>query len=138
MAVSTPVGTAIAARRLADLATPFGVPSGQVDGTDVVAVRAAMTLHVARARAGEGPGFLECLSERFASHSSSTRETRSAAEMDRIRARCPIRRLRNEMEAEGLDLSDLDSGVRAEVERALAFAEASAFPDPSEGLTDVD
>ena len=138
MAVSTPVAKAIAARRLADLATPFGVPSSQVDGTDVLAVRAAMTSLIARARAGDGPGFLECLSERFSSHSSSTRETRSAAEMDRVRARCPIARLRTEMEAEGLDLSGLDQRVEAEVARALAFAEASAFPDPAEGLVDVD
>ena len=138
MAVSTPVASAIAAARLADLATPFSIPSAQVDGTDVLAVSAAMASLVTRARAGEGPGFLECLSERFSSHSSSTRETRSSAEMDRVRARCPITRLRTQLEAEGLDLSGLDVQVDGEVSRALAFAEASAFPDPSEGLVDVD
>lgn len=137
MAVSTPVGAAIAAERLADLATPFAIPSLQVDGTDVLAVGSAMAGLVSRARAGEGPGFLECVSERFSSHSSSTRETRSAAEMARVRARCPITRLRAQLEGEGLDLSGLEARIEAEVARAVAFAEASPFPDPLEGLTDV-
>lgn len=138
MAVSTPVSAALAPARLADLAQPFGIPSAQVDGTDLVAVIAAMEPLVARARAGEGPGFLECLSERFSSHSSSTRETRSSAEMDRVRARCPINRLRDRLGISAGDFAALEAEVADQVSGAMAFAEASPFPDPAEGLSDVD
>lgn len=141
LSVSTPVSQGLAPRRLSDLAAPFGILGVTVDGMDVLAVREAAAALVVRARAGEGPGFLECLSERFSSHSTATRETRSAAEMAAARARCPIERLSRALVAEGVlaeaGLAALRAAVDADVARAVAFAEASPFPDPAEALTDV-
>ena len=47
----------------------FGIPGEQVDGMDVLAVRAAAQRAIERARAGEGPTLLECLTYRFRGHS---------------------------------------------------------------------
>jgi pyruvate dehydrogenase E1 component alpha subunit len=141
LSVSTPRVEALAPALLSDLAAPFGVPGATVDGMDVLAVREAAGGFVERARAGEGPAFLECLSERFFSHSTATRETRSAQAMAIAKARCPIDRLRGELEAEGaLDpagLEALRADVDAEVAAAIAFAEAAPYPDPAEALSDV-
>jgi pyruvate dehydrogenase E1 component alpha subunit len=141
LSVSTPRAQALAPDRLSDLAAPFGVPAASVDGMDVLAVRQAAAAFLERARAGGGPAFLECVSERFSTHSTATRETRPAARMAAIRARCPIARLSGQLLAEGaLDaagLAALRSDVDAEVARALAFADASAWPDPGEATGDV-
>lgn len=139
--VATPQREALAPARLSDLAAPFGLPGVTVDGMDVLAVRAAAAELAARARAGEGPAFLECLSERFSSHSTATRETRSAAALAEARARCPIARLGAALLADGtLDaasLAALEADVGAETARAVAFAEASPAADPAEALAHV-
>jgi pyruvate dehydrogenase E1 component alpha subunit len=141
LSVATPRAQALAPQRLSDLASPFGVRGVTVDGMDVAAVEAAAAGVLVRARAGEGPAFLECLAERFMSHSTATRETRSAAEMAAVRARCPIERLAGELiQAGALDVAGraaLQAEVDAEVARAIAFAEAAPFPDPAEALADV-
>jgi TPP-dependent pyruvate/acetoin dehydrogenase alpha subunit len=141
MSVATPRVEALAPARLSDLAAPFGLTGVTVDGMDVLAVREAACALVAHARAGDGPAFLECLSERFSSHSTAARETRPAAAMAAIRARCPIDRLAGQMIADGaLDparLAALGAEVDAEVAGAVAFAEAASFPDPVEALSDV-
>jgi len=141
MSVATPRFDALAPARLSDLATPFGVPGVTVDGMDVLAVRGAARDLAARVRSGEGPAFLECLSERFSSHSTATRETRPADIMAEIRSRCPIEALaRLALASGGLDAAQV-AGLRAEAEqiagRALAFADAAPWPDPDEALTDV-
>jgi TPP-dependent pyruvate/acetoin dehydrogenase alpha subunit len=137
LSVSTPREAALAPAKLSDLAAPFGVPAATVDGMDVEAVTAQATAFAAHARSGAGPAFLECLSERFFSHSTGTRETRSAEVMREVRARCPIQQY-----AERLGLSDealnrIEAEVDAQVAEALTFADASPYPDPAEALGDV-
>ena len=141
MSVSTPQRHALAPKRLSDLAIPFGISNATVDGMDVEAVRIATAGFVAQARHVGKPAFLECISERFASHSSATRETRSELEMERILERCPIKRLTRQLEAEGiLDVAGANS-MRQEVDRqirvSLDFADASPFPQAAEATTDV-
>jgi pyruvate dehydrogenase E1 component alpha subunit len=139
--VSTHRRDALAPARLSDLAAPFGVPGETVDGMDVLAVRAAAARFLSRARAGEGPALLECLAERFSPHSTATRETRPAREVAEIRSRCPIRRLAEDLRRRGLldadSAASLEAEVAREVAEAVAFADASPFPDPAEALSDV-
>jgi len=140
--VSTPRRAALAPRKLSDLAAPFQIPGRTVDGMDVNVVAQAIELAASGVRAGEGPAFVECESERFAAHSSTARETRSREELKHTRARCPILRLIAELQATGrLDdtsLRALELEVEAEIAGAVAFAEAAPFPDPREALADVD
>jgi pyruvate dehydrogenase E1 component alpha subunit len=135
LSVSTPRAEALAPERLSDLAAPFGLPGATVDGMDVEAVRDAASGFIERARAGEGPAFLECLAERFSSHSTATRETRSAATIAVLRGRCPIDRLAATLAP--AERAILQAEVDAEIAAAVAFAEAAPFPDAGEALCDV-
>jgi len=140
--VSTPRRAALAPHRLSDLAAPFRIPASTVDGMDVNVVAQAIELAARGVRAGGGPAFVECESERFAAHSTTARETRSREDLQHIRARCPILRLTADLQAagrlDGASLKTLELEVEAEVAEAVAFAEAAPFPDPREALADVD
>lgn len=141
LSVSTPRSAALAPKALSDLAAAYGMPGQTVDGMDVEAVAEAIGSAARRVRGGAGPAFVECVSYRFASHSTNARETRSAAELEAIRARCPIVRYAATLRGAGAldDVAELrmDADVAERVAAALAFAEASPYPDVSEALVDV-
>jgi pyruvate dehydrogenase E1 component alpha subunit len=70
-AISTPVSAQTAAETLADKAVGYGMPGVRVDGGDVLAVYDATREAVARARAGEGPTFVEAVTYRAAPHATA-------------------------------------------------------------------
>jgi pyruvate dehydrogenase E1 component alpha subunit len=141
LSVSTAREAALAPAAISDLALAYRMPSETVDGMDVVAVTAAAQRALDHARNGQGPAFLECVSQRFASHSTTARETRTADELVAIRAQCPIARHRADLIAAGLldaeaaDLMEVEAAAAATA--ALAFADAASYPPAEEALTDV-
>jgi TPP-dependent pyruvate/acetoin dehydrogenase alpha subunit len=141
LSVSTPRSAALAPKNLSDLGLAYGLPSRTVDGMDVNVVAAAVREAVDAVRAGQGPAFLECISYRFASHSTTARETRSRSELEEIRARCPIVRHAAALVAAGTidegEVAKLKREVADVVATAIAFADASRYPDPTEALVDV-
>ena len=70
-AISTPLSEQTAAPTLADKAIGYGMPGVRVDGGDVLAVYEATRDAVARARAGDGPTFIEAVSYRAAPHATA-------------------------------------------------------------------
>ena len=70
-AISTPLSKQTAARTLADKALGYGMPGVRVDGGDVLAVYEATRDAALRARAGDGPTFIEALSYRAAPHATA-------------------------------------------------------------------
>jgi pyruvate dehydrogenase E1 component alpha subunit len=70
-AISTPVSAQTAAETLADKAAGYGIPGVRVDGGDVLAVYEATREAVERARAGEGPTFIEAITYRAAPHATA-------------------------------------------------------------------
>ena len=70
-AISTPLSAQTAAPTLADKAIGYGMPGIRVDGGDVLAVYEATREAVARARAGEGPTFIEAVTYRAAPHATA-------------------------------------------------------------------
>src|SRR3989454_1397532 len=70
-AISTPVEAQTRAETLADKAVGDGMPGVRVDGADVLAVYEATREAVARARAGEGPTFVEAATYRAAPHATA-------------------------------------------------------------------
>jgi pyruvate dehydrogenase E1 component alpha subunit len=70
-AISTPVQAQTAAETLADKAVGYGMPGVRVDGGDVLAVYEATREAVERARAGDGPTFIEALTYRTAPHATA-------------------------------------------------------------------
>ncbi len=70
-AISTPLDAQTAAARLSDKAIGYGMPALRVDGHDVLAVYEAVREGVARARAGDGPTFVEAVTYRSAPHATA-------------------------------------------------------------------
>ncbi len=141
LSVSVSRADALAPKKLSDLGAGFGLPSQTVDGMDVRVVAKAAKAAAQTIRDGGGPVFLECVSQRFAAHSTTARETRGAAQLAEIRSQCPIRREADRLRADGLLDADaeaaLEKEAQARVSEAFAFADASPYPDRAEVLTDV-
>jgi TPP-dependent pyruvate/acetoin dehydrogenase alpha subunit len=125
-------------------AAPYAMPGVVVDGNDVLEVHAAAGEATARARGGDGPTLLECKTYRWHFHAMRAvrpPETRPAEEIASWRGRDPIARLTQHLVGRGLlspaELEALRDGVIAELDGAVAFAEASPFPDPKDLLADM-
>ena len=119
-------------------AQSYRMASDSVDGMDVVAVDAAANRALAAIRAGDGPHFLECKTYRFRAHSMFDPQLyRTKAEVEEWKARDPIPRLANWMREAGMlhdkDVDKIEAEVKAEVDDAVAFAEAGAW-EPVETL----
>jgi TPP-dependent pyruvate/acetoin dehydrogenase alpha subunit len=116
-------------------AAAMEVPTRQIDGMDVRAVRAAALDVVGHVRSGSGPQFVEALTYRFVGHSrSDPGKYRPEGELDRWRARDPLTLARTALREEhGVDeetLAGVDAEVAAEIERCWADALAAPFPEP--------
>ena len=126
-------------------ANAFGIPAENVDGQDVRGVYAAAERVVARARAGEGPSFLQLNTYRYHGHHvgdinreyyrSKQEEKQWMAERDPIK-QFSIWLIANH-EADTAKLQQIDSEVRDEMKRAVEFAIAAPYPDPREVEQDV-
>ena len=142
-AMGTSVARATAQTEMHRRGESLGIPGMQVDGMDVVAVKAAGDEAVAHARAGNGPMILEMKTYRYRGHSmSDPAKYRTKEEVQKVRSeRDPIDRLREKIvEAGGVDeavLKDIDRDIKARVTEAAEFAQNSPEPDPSELYTDV-
>ena len=118
-------------------ASVFGMPGYEIDGMDVLAVRAAAQKAVERARAGEGPTLLECLTYRYRGHSvADPDELRDPKEKQFWRDRDPIKRfeaylLEQDLASEA-DLKSIQSKITEVVEDCLTFAEESPEPNPAD------
>ena len=118
-------------------ASVFGMAGVEVDGMDVLAVRAVATEAVARARAGNGPTLIEALTYRFRGHSlADPDEMRDKAEKEFWFARDPIKKLAAYLTEQNLadqgELKAIESKIQQVVDEAVKFAESSPEPDPSE------
>ncbi|MBV6521175.1 MAG: Acetoin:2,6-dichlorophenolindophenol oxidoreductase subunit alpha [Gemmatimonadaceae bacterium] len=118
----------------------YDMPRGVVDGQDVLAVREKVAEAVHRARTESLPTLLEVRTYRFMGHSMSDAVSgtyRSKAELEEYMKRDPIMVLRMRMQAAGeIDddgMAKLDADVKAIVQDAWEFADASAEP-PVESL----
>ena len=122
--------------RVADVVAPYGLDRETVDGNDVVAVRAAFAEFLARARRGEGPFLLECLTHRLRGHyEGDPQHYRQALAADEWQALDPILRLQRRGVEEGWLAEDeparLEEEAQQEVEQAVDAARQSPFPPDS-------
>ena len=137
------MGTALrytqASQDIAAKGAAYNMAAAAVDGMDVQAVEAATRGAVDRIRAGAGPFLLECRTYRFRPHSMFDSELyRTKDEVAQWRERDPIELLAGRMTEAGLldeaGRAALEAEVTAEVEAAVAFAEAGTW-EPVEELT---
>jgi pyruvate dehydrogenase E1 component alpha subunit len=123
--------------------TAYGIPGEQVDGMDVLAVRAAGEKAVAHCRAGKGPYILEVMTYRYRGHSmSDPAKYRSREEVQKMREeRDAIEHVRELLlqggHATDDDLKAIDRDIKAVVNDAAEFARVSPEPDVAELWTDI-
>ena len=136
-AVSTPVAKSMAVAQVADRAVAYGMPGVTTDGMDVLAVYDEARKAVERARQGDGPSLVECMTYRFKGHSRfEPASYRPEGELEEWMAKDPIPRLRRLLAQQGLaseaEADALEAEVEAAVEDAIAFAKASPEVDPDQ------
>ncbi|HMJ11542.1 MAG TPA: thiamine pyrophosphate-dependent enzyme, partial [Polyangiaceae bacterium] len=119
--ISVPVSRQTRSATLAVKARAYGLPGVRVDGNDVLAVYRAVSDAVYRARQGEGPTFIECLTYRLGGHSTSDDPSRyrSEQEVSEWAERDPILRFRRHLQYLGLMDDKLDGELEAEIERDI-------------------
>ena len=139
---STPIFEMVRLKKLSDRAAGYGIPGVTVDGNDVLEVFDTARKAVERARAGEGPTLVECMTYRITGHSRRD-PCNYQPEQERKEAlkREPLRRFaENLLTGELIDKAELE-GIRAEVdaeiERAVESAMAAPEPKPEAALEDV-
>ncbi len=132
-AVSTPIRDSARVAHLSSRAAGYGIPGVTVDGNDAAIVYGAMQEPVRRARAGEGPTLVECMTFRHGGHHVNDPGLYLPAdELARWKARDPLILLRGRLARVGVDeatIARIDERVERLLEEAVEYATAS--PDPS-------
>ena len=123
-------------------AASYRIPAEAVDGMDVVAVEAAASRAAAAIRDGAGPRFLECRTYRFRAHSMFDPQLyRSKEEVEAWKKKGPIVRYEAWLRGIGMlhdaDLELIEREVVAEVDAAVAFAEAGGWEPVADLSRDV-
>ena len=142
-ALSTPAHT-VTSGIISERAAGFGMPGIRVEeGQDVLAVYDAVSAAVARARAGDGPTLVEVITYRYNEHSEGLKlgtDYRNADEREAWLKKDPIVLFRQYLASQGFSEEELDglqATALAEVDAAVAFSDASPYPDLSVAFDDL-
>lgn len=134
-AISVPLAKQTAAATLAQKAVAAGIPGEQVDGNDVIAVRAATERALARARNGDGPALIEAVTYRLSDHTTADDASRyrDDAEVSRHWPAEPVARLRSYLTKSGLWDKEREEQLLQDCAHAVETAAADylAAPPPS-------
>jgi pyruvate dehydrogenase E1 component alpha subunit len=137
-AISVPRSKQTRSKTLAQKAIAYGFPGIQVDGNDVLAVYAAAKEAADRARSGEGPTLIECVTYRMRMHTTADdpKRYRKEEEVKAWEKRDPITRFQKYLKNKDL-LSDervkkIEDEIKGEIQKSVDKAEEQmkAFTDP--------
>jgi pyruvate dehydrogenase E1 component alpha subunit len=133
-AYSTPLSRQARVPNVSARAGAYGIPGVLTDGNDVVEVYRAAREAVARARRGEGPTLIECKTMRMRGHSEHDDASYVPRELlEEWRGKDPIQRfetrLREQRLLDDTAVAQVAKRIADELESAVAWAEASPFPD---------
>jgi acetoin:2,6-dichlorophenolindophenol oxidoreductase subunit alpha len=130
----TPMAAVTAGADITARAAAYALPARTVDGNDVLVVRDAAAEALARARAGEGPTLLECLTYRHKGHSKvDPGAYRPPEEVEEWLARDPLSRLAAALDDEAVEAAHEEA--EHELLQVLDAARAAAFPEPGTAAT---
>ncbi len=122
-------------------AAPFGLPTGTIDGNDLIAVHTAAGDAIAGIRHGQGPYLLECMTFRLAGHFvGDAQRYRTKEDIEAARTKCPIERLKGYLIGQGASAAELDQiaeTAQKEILQAVERARADPRPDPAHVLDGV-
>jgi 2-oxoisovalerate dehydrogenase E1 component subunit alpha len=141
-AYSTPFEKAFAIPEVSVRAQAYGFPGVDVYGNDLLRVHRAAQEAITRARRGQGPTLLECKTFRWHGHSEHDRASyRTQEELIEWRARDPILQFERYLEEKGLvdeaGRREVTARVEQKIDEAVAFAEASPWPEGPEALEHI-
>jgi acetoin:2,6-dichlorophenolindophenol oxidoreductase subunit alpha len=139
-AMTVSLAKSVAVKQLSVRGAAYGFEGKTVDGNDVEAVYEATELAALKARNGDGATFLECVTYRWDGHFGGDPGTayRSKEEIESWKQRCPIKRVKEKLIAEG-DLTEeefqkMSDGVYAELAAVAKRAEAAPLPQKAVDL----
>jgi pyruvate dehydrogenase E1 component alpha subunit len=137
-AISTPLSAQTAAEALVDKAQGYGMPGLRVDGADVLAIYEATSEALVRARAGEGPTFIEAVTYRCAPHATAD-DPSAYIDADRVeleRENECLGRYERYLRRLGVLTDDLVETARAEALEAMraGISAAESLPEPDPDL----
>ncbi|HVF54787.1 MAG TPA: pyruvate dehydrogenase (acetyl-transferring) E1 component subunit alpha [Pyrinomonadaceae bacterium] len=140
--MGTSLARAMSLQDVSRKAVAYDMASEFVDGMDVLAVRQATQRAVERARSESLPTLLEVRTYRFMGHSmSDPGNYRTRAEIEKYQERDPIKVFGGSLKQKGIlddaALKEMEDRVREEVERSVAFADASPEPSAEELFTHI-
>ena len=118
----------------------FGLASLRIDGNNVIEVYRAMEDAVERARSGEGPTFIECVTYRWRGHVGPNwdldKGLRSKEEVEWWVGNCAVKRMERFIIGQGLmsaaNIAELKQRINKEIEEAISYAKESPYPDVNE------
>jgi pyruvate dehydrogenase E1 component alpha subunit len=131
-AISTPLEAQTRAQTLADKAVGYGMPGLRVDGTDVLACFEATREAVGRARAGDGPSFIEAVSYRTAPHATAD-DPSAYIDLQRVedeKKRECVGRFEGYLRRAGILHDDLAASIRDEAADAMRAGIKAAEAEP--------
>jgi len=135
----TPTEHTMKIERVADRAGGYGMPGVRVDGNDPLAVASALTEALDRARRGDGPTFLECVTFRFRGHYFGDpmayipeEQMTAATEAD------PVPRFRAHLSSTGICSDDELDAVEANAVEAVENAVTAVLAAPAPALDELD
>src|SRR5688572_25339501 len=130
----TPLSAHTKVERLARHAETYAIKNSTVDGNDLMAVCAAMSKAVEKARGGKGPVFVECLTHRLRGHyEGDPAKYRELSQLAEWKKKDPIARaaraLKSKRAVTDNELEVIEREARNLVENAAEFALSSPWPD---------
>ena len=140
---NTPIRRVLPSATIAERAKAYAMRSAVVDGNDVYAVFSAAQEAIATARSGGGPSFLEFKTYRWHHHFEGGYfpDLRPPAEIEEWKGRCPLKKLEQRMETEGIldrnGREEIERKVMLQIEDAVHFAVESPYPGLEEALSGV-
>ena len=141
-AMGTSVSRTSNVTELATLAAAYEMPAETVNAMRCEDVHEAVARAAERARAGEGPTFLEFKTYRYKGHSmSDPAKYRTKEELEEYRNQDPIELVRHTIlennYATEQELEAIDNRIKEQVAASVDFAEKSPYPTPDELYKDV-
>jgi pyruvate dehydrogenase E1 component alpha subunit len=138
----TPTTDTMKIAQVADRAAGYGMPGVRVDGNDPLAVVDVLAEAIGKARDGQGPTFIECVTFRFRGHYFGDRMPYiPKGQLEAAMAADPVPAFRRRLIDGGLcsddELSGIDEGALVKVEEALKTVLAAEPPSADELDRDV-
>jgi pyruvate dehydrogenase E1 component alpha subunit len=139
-AISMPRSKQTRSETIAQKALAYGMPGLQIDGNDILASYAAVQEAIGRARTGDGPTLIECVTYRMTMHTTADdpRRYRTEQEVELWKARDPITRFQKYLIKKDLlaedKIEEVEHAVLEEIQSAIDSAEerAKTLGDPTD------